>query len=223
MIRLSNKFLYSFTNEQFLLYQTVTKYLTHIAELRPYYRKKICYKPKLNFLTLKYGATHKLSTHLMRNGNVLMWLKFFKIYYILFLRVNFLTYVNPRYLKYKFLNPETTFYKSMYHFYNAIKDFDRIIIWRLFQVNSLFKFHLGIYKKRGKKKQELKLSFVDQDKRIYVAWQWFVFYLRSVKTDIKHANHILVVLDNFILQPPQTHALTLFRLEVYRAQLLRMI
>lgn len=226
MVRFFSKYLiknYFSVANNFPIKVTTERYLLHVSSLRPYYLKQICYQKKLNFLSKKYGATHKLSSHLMRKGNLLMWLKFFKMYYVIFLRTNFLQFVNPAYTQYKFISKETTFYRSMYYFYNAIKDFDRVIIWRLFQVNSLFKFHFGIYRKRGKKKQELKLSFVNYEKRIYVAWQWFIIYLNAVGTDISQPNYILGALDNFILQPPQQHALTLFRLEVYRAQLLRMV
>ena len=87
----------------------------------------------------------------------------------------------------------------------------------------MFKHHYGIYRKRGKKKTELKLTFIKYERRIYIAWQWLVYYFNAVGTDIKHSNKILQGLDNFILQPPKKHPLTLFKYEVYRAQLLKMI
>ncbi len=56
----------------FRLQFLTTKYLTHVAGLRPHYRFQMSYKHPLRFLNRKYGSTQKLSSHLMRNGKLLL-------------------------------------------------------------------------------------------------------------------------------------------------------
>ena len=52
-----------------------------------------------------------------------------------------------------------------------MKDFDRVLLWRLFQVNPIFNYRFTTRKKRGKRKQELKLNFISREKRIFVSWR----------------------------------------------------
>lgn len=199
-------------------------YLLHVSYLRVNYRKQINYKSNLLFLMRRFGATHKLTGYLMRKGLVRFWINFFRIYYIQFLRTNFLSidlqYADSTYLfKYK----DISFFTSVYYFYDSVKDFDRILIWRLFQVNTLFRYTLGIYRRQGKKRYNLKFEFVNYKKRIYVAWRWLAFYLTVTLDKLNKSSKLYYSLDSFLLQPPTSHPLTLFKLEIYRAKLLQMV
>lgn len=230
---------YNFTNiitySTYYLYQKKTqgnifqahfslkKYLLHIAHLRLYYRYQINYKVELAFLVKRFGATYKLAGYLMRKGNIRLWLNFFRIYYIQLLRINFLSVGQHKDLLYVFNYKDVSFFTSIYYFYDSIKDFDRILIWRLFQVNTLFRYTLGIYRKKGKKRCNLKFEFVSYKKRIYVAWRWLALYLTLTMDRLKMPQKLILSLESFILYPPRTHPLTLLKLEIYRAKLLQMV
>lgn len=208
----TDKFTWNFLTE---------RYLGHIASLRVYYSYKIAFKNKLKFLNNKVGATHKLSAHLMRNGKLLMWYKFFRTYYIQALRTNFLPYYDLNLEEFRFKTQDLSFFWPMYYFFNAIKDFDRVLLWRLFQVNPIFNYRFITRKKRGKRKQELKLNFIVRENRIFVSWRWLTVYLQGVGTDIKQPEKVLWALDNFMLQPPKVYALDILKFELYKVQLLR--
>jgi hypothetical protein len=159
----------------------------------------------------------------MRKGGMRLWLNFFRIYYIQLLRINFLSVEQYRDLDYVFKYKDVSFFTSIYYFYDSIKDFDRILLWRLFQVNTLFRYTLGIYRKKGKKRFNLKFEFVNYKKRIYVAWRWLALYLTLTTDKLKVSQKLLYSLESFILQPPRTHPLILFKLEIYKAKLLQMV
>lgn len=210
-------------NKIFHLHSILKDYLIHVSTLRLHYRVQINYRKDLCFLTKRFGATHKLSGHLMRKGLSRIWLNFFRLYYIRVLRVNFLSIGRHKDMLYLFKYKDISFFTSVYYFYNSVKDFDRILIWRLFQVNTLFRYTLGIYRKRGKKKCSLKFEFITHKKRIYVAWRWLALFLTLTINSINTPTKLCYSLESFLLQSPSMHPLTLFKLEIYRAKLLQMV
>ena len=207
----------------FHLHFILKHYLVHVATLRLHYRQQINYREDMVFLIKRFGATHKLTGYLMRKGLLRLWLNFFRLYYIQILRINFLSVGQQTDLSYLFKYKDISFFTSVYYFYDSVKDFDRILIWRLFQVNTLFRYTLGIYRKQGKKKRNLKFEFVSYKKRIYVAWRWLALYLTLMIDSINKPQKLYSGLESFLLQPPVVHPLTLFKLEIYKAKLLQMV
>ena len=198
-------------------------YLVHLSSLRLYYRQQINYRVGIMFLSRRFGATHKLTGYFMRKGLLRLWLNFFRLYYIQVLRINFLSVGQQSDLPYLFKYKDTSFFTSIYYFYDSIKDFDRILIWRLFQVNTLFRYTLGIYRKKGKKKCSLKFEFVSYKKRIYVAWRWLSLYFTLMMDKLNAPYKLYYGLESFLIHPSATHPLTLFKLEIYKAKLLQMV
>lgn len=124
-----------------------------IAEMRTNFKNKICYKKKYIFLNLKHTPTIALTNRIMRKGNFLKIYKILKKFY----------YCNMLEKDFNKISPLSNFL-FFYNKYYSFRDFDRVLYWKLIQLDCMFNNKVKFYKK--KKQKVSNLTFITGIKRV---------------------------------------------------------
>lgn len=135
----SNKIVYNFC-------------IKEIGEMRYSFKHKICYKKKYQFLSLKHTPSYAITNRLMRKGNVLKIYKILKKFY----------YKDMLYKNFYKIPPLSNFL-FFFNKYYSFRDFDRVLHWKLIQLDCMYTNKVSFYKK--KKQQNSTLLFIRGVKR----------------------------------------------------------
>lgn len=204
-----------------MIINNISKYFyitKSIAQLRNLYNLKMCYKSHLNHLKYKTNFSLSLSNRLTINSNYYRSFKDLQYFYILYLRSNFSK--TSKLLEYRFKSFNNYYFINNYKQYLALNDINRVITWRLLQLNSIFKIYISLKKKKKKLLYTSRLKFINQKYRILISWTWLKYFIKSY-SDKSNLKKLHYTLDNFFTMPEQKHVLTDIKFSVYKLQLLR--
>ena len=123
----SNKIVYNFC-------------IKEIGEMRYSFKHKICYKKKYQFLSLKHTPSYAITNRLMRKGNVLKIYKILKKFY----------YKDMLYKNFYKIPPLSNFL-FFFNKYYSFRDFDRVLHWKLIQLDCMYTKKVSFYKKKNNK------------------------------------------------------------------------
>lgn len=138
-------------------------------------------------------------------------------FYNNYLRSNFKkTHFSFKYnCKFKLL--DSSFFTNTYRQYVGMNDFNRVLLWRVLQIQSMFKILISAHKYKKQIFYRNRLQFIEEKKRILVTWNWLKFFIKSYTPQ----DQLPVGLENFLVRTPENHALTDIKYHVYKLQLLR--
>ncbi len=101
--------------------------------------------------------------------------------------------------------------------YESLQDFDRLLLWKILQINSLFRL-----KYKTQNKQEISyVYFVTEKKRLLIALLWLKIIL---KTNKKRCNcyEFYTPIGDFISKDLNENKVNLIKLEIYKVKLLEL-
>lgn len=194
----------------------------NLGVLRGRYNLRQCYKPSLAFLKGQDLVSKNLSNRIAINSNFVKSYRQLRMFYIKFLRANFIN-TSPKFLKkYKYTVKNSTFFVNVYKQTSNMNDLDRVLLWRAAQVNSIFNLKQKEVRKKKKYIYTSRITFNKPNKRVLIVWKWLNTLIKSF-TIAKQPWEVALQpsLENFLLTPDNEHVITDVKFQVYKLQLLR--
>ena len=200
-----------------LLVKLKTKYSsTSIGNIRKLYNLKICFRKHLNFLKYKDNFVKTLSNRIVKKNKYIKSYKTLSYFYILYLRSNLSNNKLSKNFLLKFKNKDIYTFLYAYKQYLGMNDFNRALLWKLLQINSIFKIRTTVTKHKKKLYYSNRITFIKPKLRILTSWTWLKFFIKSF--DKKNIN---IPLENFLTSKKENDVLTKIKYQVYKIQLLR--
>ena len=140
-----------------------------VAQLRKNYNLKVCFKKHLNFLKYKENPSKSLSNRLVKNSNYARSFKDLHYFYVLYLRSNLSNANCSDKFNCYFKTSNNYYFLNNYKQYLALNDLNRALLWRLLQVNSIFKLYTSVKKKKKKNIYTNRLQFIFKKIKILIA------------------------------------------------------
>lgn len=166
------------------------------------FKHKICYREKLVFLKNKQTPVNSLATRLMKRGCYLRILRTLMRFFI----THFIPFIKKL--------PSNNHFKVIYSMNYTLRDFNRILFWRIGLINSLFNF------KKIKKRQFV--YYLQKTRRVNTVFLWLKSIIRMKQqannnNSPRLFNPLLVLLtDN-----QKSNQLHKIKLKIYKARLLK--
>lgn len=196
------------------------KYTTAaIGQIRKVYNLKTCYRTHLDFLKYKDSNSKSLANRIVKNSNYLCSFKDLNYFFILYLRSSLTNKINSKVFNLSVKNPNNSFFIDNYKQYLALNDLNRALLWRLLQINSIYKLYTTVKKKKKKLIYTNRLKFIENKFRILISWTWLKLFIKSFSK--KNIDKLYYSLDKFLNANPNHQILTDIKFKVYKLQLLR--
>lgn len=176
--------------------------LTKLVKQKNIFKHKICYREKLIFLQNKQTPVSSIVTRVMRQG-----------FYIKMLRTLMKFFVNLflPYVRKLHINNE---FRSVYLYNYSLRDFNRILFWKISTINALFNI------KKTKKKQFV--YYLKKGRRISTVLLWLKQIIKMKQNLIKNNNPSLFYpLFSLLTNNTKINQLHGIKLKIYRARLIR--
>lgn len=180
----------------------------------------MCFKKHLTFLKYKENCSKSLSNRVVKKSNYMRSYKDINFFYVNYLRSNFLKNNKSKQFKTKFKNKDIYFFLNAYKQYLSLNDLNRALLWRMLQVDPIFKMQTTILKHKKIKIYSNRVYFMPQQFRILITWTWLKFFFKSLRGGSNYET-IHLALEDFLTSHPSKHVITDIKYSVYKLQLLR--
>ena len=180
--------------------------------------KKISYTPRLYHLHRRFLPVKRLSAQLGRGGKMLKIEKQLFKFFVLTMRASFLLYRSKSLSKYSY---DFTFHNSFLSLRGLSGEAlipHYILLWKLLEVEPLFKISLFKYRRRAPKPR---YTFLSPNKRIFVTFRWAAAYLRMRNRSLKKSISFFRAFQHIFFSEIHSYSLIKLKQESYRAFMLQ--
>jgi len=180
--------------------------LYNIILMRNKLNNKLCLKKKYKFIQFKTTPSILITNRIFTKGHFLKFYKTSKKFYNNFFLE---TILNTLPVDNDFLN--------MYNKYNAFKNFDWVLFWRLHQVDCYF----NLKKEKNKLTKEFYVYYIKDQKRYLIILKWLkiIMYLNYKKK--KNTIDLFKPLVNFLTETKDKNEINRLKLNVYRIKMVQ--
>ena len=140
-----------------------------IGNIRCLYNLNLCFKKHLNFLKYKQSFSKALSNRIVKRSNYMRSYKDINYFYILYLRSNINSSIYKKNFTRNFLSNDVSVFLYAYKQYVCLNDLNRVLLWRLVQLDSMFKLRTSIVKKKKKIFYTNRITFIKPKYRILIS------------------------------------------------------
>lgn len=140
-----------------------------IGNIRNLYNLKLCFKKHLTFLKYKENFSKALSNRVVRRSNYMRSYKDINYFYILYLRSNLTSNNYTLRFTRNFLSNDVSLFLYAYKQYMCLNDLNRALLWRLVQIDSMFKLRTTEVKRKKNLFYTNRISFIKSKFRILVS------------------------------------------------------
>ena len=191
-----------------------------IGSIREIYNLKMCYKKHLTFLKYKDNFSKYLSNRIVKRSNYLRSYKDLNYFYVLYLRSNLINNQFTKRFTKRFNTKDASTFLYAYNQYLGLNDLNRALLWKLTQIDSMFKLRTTSLKYKKKNFYVNRIAFIKSKYRILISWTWLKLFIKSFNQR-DNIDRLHKSLENFLTSKDDKHVITQIKYDVYRLQLLR--